>query len=106
MTPRFRSPKSGHTSKANQPQKKLIFRCEYFGYELDAALAGSRNIALRTLLFRQNLTSTGILSALPNVSNSDSRAKAETLLRFSGVRCSRVQTQAPTVQPYSACGGG
>jgi IS605 OrfB family transposase len=78
--------KCGHTSKANRPNKGLLFRCECCGYELHADLMGSRNIALRTLLLRQDWMSTGILSASPNVSGDE--AKAEILQRFSELRWS------------------
>ncbi|WP_333440434.1 transposase [Microcoleus sp. herbarium2] len=54
--------KCGHTSKANRPNKGLLFRCECCGYELHSDLLGSRNIALRTLLVRQDWMSTGTLS--------------------------------------------
>lgn len=77
-------PKCGHTSKANRPNKGLLFQCECCGYELHSDLVGARNIALRTLLVRQDWTSTGILSAFPDVSKDE--AKAETLQRFSELR--------------------
>ena len=76
--------KYGHTSKANRPNKGLLFRCECCGYELHADLLGSRNIALRTLLVRQDLMSTGVLSASPDVSKDET--KAEILQRFSQLR--------------------
>jgi putative transposase len=77
-------PKCGHTSKGNRPNKGLMFRCECCGHELHADLVGSRNIAMRTLLVRQDWSSTGVLSALPNVPRDE--VKAETLLRFSELR--------------------
>jgi putative transposase len=76
--------KCGHTSKANRPNKGLLFRCECCGYELHADLLGSRNIALRTLLVRQDWMSTGVLSASPDVSKDET--KAEILQRFSQLR--------------------
>jgi putative transposase len=79
-------PKCGHTSDANRPNKGLLFRCECCGHELHADLVGSRNIALRTLLVRQDWTSTGSLSASPNVSSGET--KAEILSRFSELRWS------------------
>jgi putative transposase len=78
--------KCGHTSKANRPNKGLIFRCECCNHELHADLMGSRNIALRTLLVRQDWTCTGALSVRPNVSNGET--KAEILQRFSELRWS------------------
>jgi putative transposase len=77
-------PKCGHTSDANRPNKGLLFRCECCGHELHADLVGSRNIALRTLLVRQDWTSTGSLSASPDVSRDET--KAEILSRFSELR--------------------
>jgi IS605 OrfB family transposase len=77
-------PKCGHTSKANRPNKGLMFRCECCGYELHADLVGSRNIAMRTLLVRQDWTSTGSLSVSPDVSRDET--KADILQRFSGLR--------------------
>lgn len=77
-------PKCGHTSKANRPNKGLLFCCECCGHELHADLVGSRNIALRTLLLRQDWMSTGSLSVSPNVSKGET--KAETLQRFSELR--------------------
>ena len=56
------SVKCGHTSKAHRPNKGLLFRCECCGYVLHSDLLGSRNIALRTLLVRQDRMSTGTLS--------------------------------------------
>jgi len=78
--------KCGHTSRANRPNKGLLFRCECCGYQLHADLLGSRNIALRALLVRQDWMSTGILSASPNM--SDDETKAEILQRFSELRWS------------------
>jgi putative transposase len=74
-------PKCGHTSKANRPNKGLLFRCECCNRELHSDLVGARNIAMRTLLVRQDWTSTGTLSMCPDVSGNE--AKAEVLQRFS-----------------------
>ncbi|WP_016875755.1 DUF1822 family protein [Chlorogloeopsis fritschii PCC 9212] len=52
-------------SRSNDNYIQLKLRCECCGYELHADLLGSRNIALRTLLIRQDWMSTGILSASP-----------------------------------------
>ncbi len=79
-------PKCGHASKSNRPNKGLLFRCECCFLELHADLVGSRNIALRTLLIRQDWMSTGVLSALPDVSGVET--KAEILKRFSELRWS------------------
>ncbi|AFZ33873.1 transposase, IS605 OrfB family [Stanieria cyanosphaera PCC 7437] len=79
-------PKCGHVSDNNRPNKGLIFHCEACNFELHADLAASRNIALRTLLFRQDWERTGILSVCPDVSNVE--AKAERLDRYSELRWS------------------
>jgi putative transposase len=77
-------PRCGQTSDANRPNKGLLFCCKCCGHELHADLVGSRNIALRTLLVRQDWTSTGSLSASPDVSRDET--KAEILSRFSELR--------------------
>ncbi|MCY7337935.1 MAG: transposase [Chamaesiphon sp.] len=79
-------PKCGHTSKGNRPNKGLMFRCECCGNELHADLVGARNIAMRTLLVRQDWTSTGSLSVSPDVSRDET--KAEIMKRFSELRWS------------------
>ena len=79
-------PKCGHTSDANRQNKGLLFRCECCGHELHADLVGARNITMRTLLVRQDWTSTGSLSASPDVSSGET--KAEILSRFSELRWS------------------
>jgi putative transposase len=91
-------PKCGHTSDANRPNKGLLFRCECCGHELHADLVGARNIAMRTLLVRQDWTSTGALSARPNVSSDET--KAEILSRFSELRWS--SDTSPHTLRYSA----
>jgi transposase len=68
--------KCGHTSKANRPNKGLLFRCECCGYVLHSDLLGSRNIALRTLLVRQDWMSTGTLSMYPWVSGDETKLKS------------------------------
>jgi putative transposase len=55
-------PMCGYTSNANRPSKGLLFVCQRCHYTLHADLVGARNIALRTLLVRQDWTSTGVLS--------------------------------------------
>jgi putative transposase len=79
-------PKCGHTSDANRPNKGLLFRCECCSHELHADLVGARNIAMRALLVRQDWTSTGSLSASPDVSSGET--KAQILQRFSELRWS------------------
>ncbi|MEG3930865.1 MULTISPECIES: transposase [unclassified Microcoleus] len=91
-------PKCGHTSAGNRPKKGLLFRCECCGHELHADLVGARNIAMRTLLVRQDWTSTGSLSASPNVSGRET--KAEILQRLSQLRWS--SDTSPHLRRYSA----
>ncbi len=68
-------PKCGHVSKQNRPYKGLIFRCVACNHELHSDLVGARNIALRTLLLRQDFESTGRISAVPDVSHEEAKAK-------------------------------
>src|SRR3989475_3725095 len=79
-------PMCGYTGKENRPRKGLLFVCQSCHYTLHADLVGARNIALRTLLIRQDWMSTGTLSVCPDVSNEE--AKAERLKRYSELRWS------------------
>ncbi len=79
-------PRCGYTSDANRPNKGLAFVCQSCHYTLHADLVGARNIALRTLLIRQDWMSTGVLSVHPDVSSDE--AKAERLQRYSELRWS------------------
>ena len=89
-------PSCGYTSKQNRPQKGLLFICQNQQcphrqrtgqpYILHADLIGARNIALRTLLVRQDWISTGVLSVRPDV--SDHEAKAARLSRYAELRWS------------------
>lgn len=76
----------GHTSKANRPGAGLMFRCESCGYEVHSDLLGARNVALRTLVVRQDWAATGHLSTAPDVSCDE--VKAERLQRYSELRWS------------------
>lgn len=76
----------GHTSKGNRPGAGLMFRCENCGYEVHSDLLGARNIAMRTLVSRQDWEATGHLSTVPDVSCVES--KAERLKRYSELRWS------------------
>ena len=67
-------PKCGHVSKQNRPNKGLTFRCKGCNHELHSDLVGARNIALRTLLLRQDFESTGRISAVPDVSHEEAKA--------------------------------
>jgi IS605 OrfB family transposase len=84
-------PKCGYTDRRNRPQKGLLFVCRTCHYTLHADLIGARNIALRTLLVRQDWTSTGVLSVRPGSSDPDTsgrEAKALRLSRYSELRWS------------------
>jgi putative transposase len=67
-------PKCGHTCTANRPNKGLLFVCQHCRYTLHADLVGARNVALRTLLARQDWASTGRLSIVPDVSSDEAKA--------------------------------
>ena len=58
-------PKCGHVSRESRPNKGLTFRCVACNHELHSDLVGARNVALRTLLLRQDFESTGRISAVP-----------------------------------------
>ncbi|NEQ84914.1 MAG: transposase, partial [Moorea sp. SIO2I5] len=66
-------PRCGHTSKANRPNQGLDFDCMACGYKLHADLVGAKNIALRTLLLRQDFERTGRLSTVPDVSQDETK---------------------------------
>ena len=87
-------PLCGHTSDDNRPKKGLLFVCQKpeCRYTLHADLIGARNVTLRTLLVRQDWTSTGYLSTAPDA--SDKEAKAARLLRYAELRWSPEVTQA------------
>jgi len=79
-------PMCGYASKENRPHKGLLFICQNCQYSLHADLIGARNVALRTLLARQDWTSTGVLSVRPDV--SDDEAKAARRERYAELRWS------------------
>jgi putative transposase len=79
-------PRCGHTTPENRPGKGLLFVCQACGLTLHADLVGARNIALRTLLARQDWASTGVLSERPDV--SDGEAKAAQRRRYAELRWS------------------
>jgi IS605 OrfB family transposase len=79
-------PCCGYTSKANRPNKGLLFVCQNCQYNLHSDLVGARNITLRTLLIRQDWMRTGLLSVAPDVSSDET--KAERLQRYSELRWS------------------
>lgn len=79
-------PRCGYTSKDNRPNKGLLFVCQSCHYRLHADVIGARNVALRTLLVRQDWMSTGVLSVRPDVSSEE--AKAARLRRYAELRWS------------------
>ena len=79
-------PRCGHTAKDNRPEKGLLFRCQVCHLVLHADLIGARNVALRTLLTRQDWVGTGELSERPDV--SDNEAKAVRRRRYAELRWS------------------
>jgi IS605 OrfB family transposase len=81
-------PRCGLTSKDNRPNKGLLFVCQGCHYTLHADLVGARNLALRTLLVRQDWASTGTLSGCPDVTSDE--AKAARLSRYAELRWSLV----------------
>jgi IS605 OrfB family transposase len=76
----------GHTSPDNRPNKGLVFVCQACGLTLHADLVGARNIALRTLLVRQDWARTCVLSERPDVSGEE--AKAAQRRRYAELRWS------------------
>lgn len=79
-------PRCGHTCEDNRPNKGLLFVCQSCHYRLHADLIGARNVALRTLLIRQDWMRTGMLSVSPDVSSEE--AKALRRQRYSELRWS------------------
>jgi putative transposase len=89
-------PMCGYRDKRNRPGKGLLFICRNAQcvyrlrtgqpYTLHADLVGARNIAMRTLLTRQDWVRTGVLSVRPDV--SDSETKAARLSRYAELRWS------------------
>ncbi len=81
-------PMCGHTVDENRPRKGLLFVCQNpdCRYTLHADLVGARNVTLRTLVLRQDWSTTGCLSTTPDA--SDHEAKAARLRRYAEVRWS------------------
>jgi putative transposase len=89
-------PYCGYPDRRNRPGKGLLFICQHEqcpyrlrtgrSYTLHADLVGARNIAMRTLLTRQDWVRTGVLSVRPDV--SDDEAKAARLARYAELRWS------------------
>jgi putative transposase len=89
-------PVCGYISDANRPNKGLLFVCQNCHYTLHADLVGARNVAMRTLLARQDWASTGHLSVAPDVSNAET--KATRLRRYAELRWSLDTSPAPLGQ--------
>jgi putative transposase len=94
-------PLCGYADRRNRPRRGLLFvchnpECPYklrkgHSYMLHADLVGARNIAMRTLLIRQDWMRTGYLSVTPGFQDpdvSDDKAKAARLTRFAELRWS------------------
>jgi putative transposase len=83
-----RCPMCGHTADANRPRKGLLFVCQNPNcqYTLHADLVGARNLVMRTLVLRQDWSTTGHLSIAPDA--SDKEAKAARLNRYAELRWS------------------
>ena len=79
-------PRCGYISQGNRPDKGLLFCCQVCHLALHADLVGARNVALRTLLARQDWVSTGVLSERPDVSSVE--AKAAQRQRYAELRWS------------------
>src|SRR6266704_1578040 len=87
-------PICGHTCDANRPHKGLLFVCQNCPYKLHDDLVGARNIAMRTLLVRQDWASTGQLSVAPDVSCEE--IKAARLRRYAELRWSTDTSPSPS----------
>jgi IS605 OrfB family transposase len=79
-------PHCGYTAEDNRPGKGLRFICQACQLVLHADLVGARNVALRTLLARQDWVRTGVLSDRPEV--ADDEAKAVQRRRYRELRWS------------------
>ena len=79
-------PRCGYTAADNRPSKGLLFSCQACRLVIHADLVGARNVALRTLLARQDWVRTGVLSERPDV--SDAEAKAVRRRRYTELRWS------------------
>jgi putative transposase len=83
-------PICGHTCAANRPGKGLVFVCQSCHYTLHADLIGARNLAMRTLVVRQDWMATGQLSLVPGSLDgpdvSAHEAKAARLQRYAELR--------------------
>jgi putative transposase len=81
-----RCPLCGYTADENRPRKGLLFVCQQCHYTLHADLIGARNLVMRTLVLRQDWSTTGHLSIAPDASGNE--AKAARLQRYAELRWS------------------
>jgi putative transposase len=81
-----RCPICGYTADENRPHKGLLFVCQQCHYTLHADLVGARNLVMRTLVLRQDWSTTGHLSLAPDASGNE--AKAARLQRYAELRWS------------------
>jgi putative transposase len=101
-------PLCGHSDKQNRPHGGLVFACQNkacpyrlrlgHAYTLHADLIGARNIAMRTLLIRQDWVRTGVLPVRPGSDDpnvSDREAKAARLSRYAELRWSSDASSSP-----------
>ncbi|HZO72471.1 MAG TPA: transposase [Ktedonobacteraceae bacterium] len=81
-------PRCGHIADENRPNKGLLLTCQnpQCRYILHADLVGARNLVMRTLVLRQDWSTTGLLSMAPDA--SDREAKAARLTRYAELRWS------------------
>jgi IS605 OrfB family transposase len=96
-------PRCGYTAEDNRPEKGLLFSCQVCQLVLHADLIGARNVALRTLLARQDWVRTGVLSERREV--SDDEAKAMQRRRYAELRWSPDTNPAlePGVSDWYTC---
>ena len=64
----------GQTAEDNRPQQGLLSVCQVGQLVLDADLVRTRNMALRTLLARQDWVRAGVVSARPEVASEETKA--------------------------------
>jgi IS605 OrfB family transposase len=94
-------PRCGYTAEDNRPQKGLLFSCQVCQLALHADLEGARNVALRTLLARQDWVSTGVLSERPDVSDEEAKEEAKAVRR----RRHAALRWSPDASPRAFAGG-
>ena len=91
----------GQTAEDNRPHKGLLFVCQVCQLVLHADLVGARNVALRTLLARQDWVSTGVLSERPDVSDEEAKEEAKAVRR----RRHAALRWSPDASPRAFAGG-